>query len=72
MSDVDSLKSENLKLRNYISLIFAEIELSQRLSEIQENFTNSPDLTRLSEPILRRISKIHLEKSSLENTLNLK
>jgi len=71
MSELDSLKSENQKLRNYISLISAEIELSQRLFEIKQNFANSPDSKRLTMPILDRISKIRLEKESIENELNL-
>ena len=71
MSDLESLKSENQKLRNYISLISAEIELSQRLYEIKQNFANSPDSKRLTVPILDRISKIKFEKESLANELNL-
>jgi hypothetical protein len=71
MSDFKSLKSENQKLRNYISLISAEIELSQRLYEIKQNFSNSPDSKRLIMPILDRISKIKSEKEILENELNL-
>lgn len=70
-SELDSIKSENQKLRNYISLIYAEIELSQRLFEIKENFTNSDDSKRITVPILNRISKIKSEKESLENELNL-
>jgi len=64
-------KSENQKLRNYISLVYAEIELSQRLFEIKENFSNSSDSERITVPILNRISKIKSEKQSLENELNL-
>jgi hypothetical protein len=71
MSDLESLKSENQKLRNYISLISAEIELSQRLYEIKQNFANSPDSKRLTMPILDRISKIKFENESLANELNL-
>jgi len=70
-SELDSMKSENQKLRNYISLVYAEIELSQRLFEIKENFTNSDDSKRITVPILNRISKIKSEKESLENELNL-
>ncbi|MDH5432109.1 MAG: hypothetical protein OEW78_09580 [Nitrosopumilus sp.] len=44
MSEIDSIKSENLQLRNYISLVSAETELFQRLSEIKQNFANFPDL----------------------------
>ncbi len=71
MSELDSIKSENQKLRNYISLISAEIELSQRLYEIKQNFANSPDSGRLTVPILERINKIKSEKAILENELNL-
>ena len=70
-SELDSIKSENQKLRNYISLVYAEIELTQRLFEIKENFTNSDDSKRITVPILNRISKIKSEKESLENELNL-
>lgn len=71
VSELDSLKSENLKLRTYISLVNAEIELSQRLYEIKQNFANSPDSERITVPILDRISKIKLEKDVLENELKL-
>ncbi len=71
MSEIDSLKSENLKLRNYISLVFAEIQLVQRASEIKQNFTNPDESDRLVLPILDRISKIKLEKQVLESNLNL-
>jgi len=71
MSEVESLKSENLKLRNYISLVSAEIELTQRILEIKQNFANSPDSERIIVPISNRISKIKSEKKALENELNL-
>jgi len=71
MSEIDSLKSENLKLRNYISLILAEIQLAQRASEIKQNFTNPDESNRLVLPILDRISKIKSEKQVLESDLNL-
>lgn len=71
MSDNDSLKSENLKLRNYISLVQAEIQLMQRVYEIKENFANSPDSERIITPILNRISQIESEKLLLEDELKL-
>ena len=71
MPEIDSVKSENLQLRNYISLISAETELSQRLSEIKQNFANSPDLEQLIIPILDRISKIKSEKEVLATELKL-
>ena len=70
-SESDLLKSENQKLRNYISLVNAEIELSQRLYEIKQNFANSPDSERITVPILDRINKIKSEKDVLENQLQL-
>ena len=71
MSEIESLKSENQKLRNYISLVFSEIELTQRVSEIKQNFVNSPDSKRIITPILDRISKIKSEKLLLEHELHL-
>jgi hypothetical protein len=71
MSEIDSIKSENLKLRNYISLVSAEIELSQRVFEIKQNFADSPDSQRLVMPIWDRISKIKSEKEVLAIELKL-
>jgi len=71
MSEIESLKSENQKLRNYISLVLSEIELTQRVSEIKQNFVNSPDSKRIITPILDRISKIKSEKLLLEPELHL-
>ena len=71
LSEIDSLKSENKKLRYYISLIIAEIELVQRTHEIKQNFTNPDDSMHFTMPILDRISKIKLEKISLEKELSL-
>ncbi len=70
MSEIESLKSENQKLRNYISLVLSEIELAQRVSEIKQNFVNSSDSKRIITPILDRISKIKSEKLLLEQELN--
>ena len=71
MSEIDSLKSENLKLRNYVSLVLAENQLTQRIFEIKQNFTNSRESERIILPISDRISKIRSEKQTLENELNL-
>ena len=71
MSDIESLKSENQKLREYISLISSEIEFNDRIHEIKQNFKDSPDLERIIVPILDRIDKIKSEKSSLATELNL-
>ncbi len=70
MSEIESLKSENQKLRNYISLVLSEIELTQRVSEIKQNFVNSPDSKRIITPILDKISKIKSEKLLLGQELN--
>jgi len=72
MSDIESLKSENQKLREYISLISSEIEFNDRVYEIKQNFKNSPDLERIIVPILDRINKIKSEKLFLATELNLK
>ena len=69
---LDLLQSENQKLRSYVSLVLAELELTQRVSEIKENFTNSADSERIIVPILDRITRIQSEKLSLEKELNLK
>ena len=68
VSEIDFLKSENQKLRSYISLILAEPELVERVSEIKQNFADSE---RITVPILDRISKIKSEKLLLEEKLNL-
>ena len=71
MSEMDLLKSENLRLRNYISLVSAESQLMQRIFEIRQNFTNSAESERIIAPISDRLSKIKSEKQVLENELNL-
>ena len=71
MSETEFLKLENQKLRNYITLIFAEIEFTKRVSEIKQNFSNSSDSEHIIMPILQRISKIKHEMQLLEEELNL-
>ena len=71
MSEIKSLKLEIQKLRNYISLEESEIEFTNRIDEIKQNFQNSPDLERLIVPILDRIEKIKSEKLSIASELNL-
>ena len=71
LSDIDLLKIENQKLRNYISLIHSEIEFTQRVDEIKLNFTKSSDSQHIIVPILDRISKIQFEKKLLEQELHL-
>ena len=70
-SEIESLKSENQKLRNYISLVLAELELTQRVGEIKQNFVNSSDSERIIVPILNKISKIKSEKLTLEQEMHL-
>ena len=70
-SEIESLKSENQKLRNYISLVFAELELTQRVGDIKQNFVNSSDSERIITPILERMSKIKSEKLPLEEKMHL-
>lgn len=50
-------------------IVYAKIELSRRLYEIQQNFANSLDSESIIMPILDRISKIKSEKTVLENEL---
>jgi hypothetical protein len=50
-------------------IVYAKIELSRRLYEIQQNFANSLDSECIIMPILDRISKINSEKTVLENEL---
>ena len=71
ISEMETLKIENTKLRNYISLILAEIELTKRIHEIKENFANTDDSERIILPILERVSKIKSEKLSLDQELNI-
>jgi len=71
MSEIESLKLENQKLRNYILLGVSEIEFKNRVDEIKQNFQNSTDLERLIVPILDRIEKIKSEKLSIASELNL-
>ena len=71
LSEIELLKFENQKLRNYISLILSEIEFTNRVDEIKQNFRNSSDSERKIIPILDRISKIKSEKLTLEKELRL-
>lgn len=71
MSEIESLKLENQKLRNYILLEVSEIEFKNRVDEIKQNFQNSADLEILIVPILDRIEKIKSEKQTIASELNL-
>ncbi|QUC63944.1 hypothetical protein NsoK4_05630 [Nitrosopumilus sp. K4] len=72
MTEIDSLKKENEDLKKLASLLLAEIELIERITQIKENFTNSPDSMRIIEPILDRVSKIKDERKVLQSCLDLK
>ena len=63
--------SKNFEFNNYKSLVFAELELIQRVFEIKQNFLNSSDSERLVKPIIQRISKINSEKLLFEQKFNL-
>ena len=67
----DDRTSEHLQFNNYKSLISAELKLIQRVFEIRQNFSNSPDSEHIVEPILQRISNIRSEKLILEKKFNL-
>jgi len=71
MSEIESFKLENQKLRNYILLGISEIEFKNRVDEIKQNFQNSPDLEKLIVPILERIERIKSEKLIIATELNL-
>ena len=71
MPDIEFLKSENLKLRHYISLVSAEKQLKQRIEEIRQNFVNPDDFNRIVMPIVDRLKKIKSDKQILESDLDL-
>ena len=64
-------KSDLEQFDKYKTLISAEIELIQRILEIRQNFSESDDLDRLVEPIMRRIVQVRSEKSVIEKSLCL-
>jgi len=64
-------KSDLDQFDNYKTLISAEIELIQRILEIRQNFSESDDMDRLVEPIMRRIVQVRSEKSIIEKSLCL-
>lgn len=71
MSEKNFFEKENLKLRHFISLLSDELELIQRVSEISKNFKDFPELNRIIEPIVGRISKIQAEKDTMSKELQL-
>ena len=72
MNSENNLQKSTLKqFDNYKTLISAEIELIQRILEIRQNFSGSDDMSRLVEPIMRRIVQIRSEKSVIEKSFCL-
>ena len=72
MNSENNLQKSTLEqFDNYKTLISAEIELIQRILEIRHNFSESDDLDRLVEPIMRRIVQVRSEKSVIEKSLCL-
>ena len=71
-SELQFLKLENEKLREYIYLFELEIEFRQRINEIKENFLNSDDVNRLVTPLIDRLEKISSDKTYLKNEIRLK
>lgn len=71
-SELNFLKLENQKLREYLHLFELEIEFRQRIREIKENFSNSDDVNRFVRPLLDRLEKISYAKTSLKKELGLK
>ena len=72
VSELNFLKLENEKLREYINLFKLEIEFKQRINEIRENFSNSGDANRLVNPLINRLEQITFEKTCLKKELQLK
>ena len=71
-TEINFLRLENEKLRQYIYLFELEIDFRQRIIEIKENFSNTEDAIHLVNPLLNRLEKIISEKTSLKHELLLK
>ena len=71
MSEINFLKVENEKLRQYVYLFELEIEFRRRIFEIKENFANSNDANLLVNPLINRLEKIVSEKTNLKKELRL-
>ena len=71
-SEINFLRFENEKLRQYIYLFELEIDFKQRIIEIKKNFSNSDDLSHLVNPLINRLQKITAEKIILKKELKLK
>ena len=70
--EINFIKLENEKLRQYIHLFELEIEFRQRILEIKGNFSNPDDANRIINPIINRLEKIISEKTILKKELRLK
>ena len=72
ISEINFLRMENEKLRQYIYLFELEIEFRRRIIEIKENFSNIDDAIHLVNPLKNRLDRIISEKTSLKEELQLK
>ena len=70
--EINFVKLENEKLRQYIHLFELEVEFRQRIFEIKENYSNPDDANRIVNPIINRLEKIASEKTILKKELRLK
>ena len=71
-TEINFLRVENEKLRQYIYLLECEREFRKRIFEIEQNFTNPSDSSLLVNPLINRLEKISSEKLILKNELRLK
>ena len=72
IAEINFLKLENEKLRQYLYLFELEIEFKQRIFEINKNFLNSGNADHLVKPLINRLEKIISEKTDLKKELQLK
>ena len=70
--EINFLRMENEKLRQYIYLFECEREFRQRILEIKQNFSNPEDTSILVNPLINRLEKISVEKVTLKKELKLK
>ena len=70
--EINFLRMENEKLRQYIYLFECEMEFRQRILEIKQNFSNPEDTSILVNPLINRLEKISVEKVTLKKELKLK
>ena len=72
VSEINFLRIENKKLRQYLYLFECEIEFTQRILEIKQNFSDPNDVNHLISPLIDRLEKISSEKINLKKELQLK